>query len=372
MLRTRTFICCLCLFTLGWLAFANYGDSLPAAYGQSSNTIYLPAVTGGNSNSAVVLDLSTDVGLLPGWGLLSQTLQEHGIEAVQEKPGQIQLNILQGQAQNGVDEAVVEIRARALGSEQELTEQSIGWSAIVELLKAKYLRLTRSSPNVITLVDSRPNSSFQATFQCAKCRLVVSARRRIRRPTATPTKTQVPTPIATATKTPTPKPTATKTPAPTNTPQVIATNTPSPTPTPTSISLSASQIRIASGSVKSGAQIDLLVEVTALQTGKSLGAIDFNIAYDPAVVKPISCLTNPQNQFDLSLCNVETSGVVRANALSSKGVGQAPIQLVRITFQAVGSVGKSSALDLQVTTMTDPSGQALNNVQTDGQVTISQ
>jgi len=137
----------------------------------------------------------------------------------------------------------------------------------------------------------------------------------------------------------------------------------------------SSEIRISSGSVESGGQVDVAIEVTTLHSEKGLGDVAVNVTYDPAVVTPLSCQDDPNVQFYQSLCNIEEPGIISLNAfnaLNSSGTMQAPILLARIAFQALGGASQRSALKLQVTTFTDPIGSSLNVVPTSGEITLSQ
>ena len=96
-----------------------------------------------------------------------------------------------------------------------------------------------------------------------------------------------------------------------------------------------------------------------------LGAATVELHYDPQVLQPITCATDPADNFDLALCNKDFDSdgigtdVIRLNALSSTGVN-GELLLADITFEAIGPDGSSSMLELIADTFANTSGNALD------------
>jgi hypothetical protein len=202
-------------------------------------------------------------------------------------------------------------------------------------------------------------------------------------PTHTPTATATRTPLPTATKAPTQTPTATASRTPTQTPSqtpthtvmptATATNTPVPPPTLTHTPAppaTHAEIRIGSGITTPGSQFAVSVELWNLQPGDSLGAAQIDVTYDSAVLQATVCTTDPGQQLDLSVCNIQQAGRVQLGALSAAGATQTPLTIARVTFQAIGQSGQASALSGQITTFANPAGSALAVTGLDGLITI--
>jgi hypothetical protein len=132
--------------------------------------------------------------------------------------------------------------------------------------------------------------------------------------------------------------------------------------------LQTATLSIGSGDVGPGDSI--AVPMGANLDGETLGAATIEIQYDPTVVDAIACTADPGGVFDFAFCNVDAApDRVAFTAISAVGVTGNPF-LAEITFQAVGSIGDSSALTLTPSTFADPSGQPISvNVQS-GQINI--
>ncbi|OQY41711.1 MAG: hypothetical protein B6242_17010, partial [Anaerolineaceae bacterium 4572_78] len=135
-----------------------------------------------------------------------------------------------------------------------------------------------------------------------------------------------------------------------------------PTPTPTSISSADNQVSIGSATMQTGedAVLSLFANVT------NLGAADVDVEFNSSVLNA-TCEPN-RTDFDSNICNI-TDGKVQLNLISVSGVSGEVI-LADITFEAIGQDGDSSTLDIIINTFTDPSNNALDVADNDGQVTI--
>ena len=103
-----------------------------------------------------------------------------------------------------------------------------------------------------------------------------------------------------------------------------------------------------------------------------LGAASVALAYDPAVVLPVSCGLGDA-AFDGGACNLlAADGLVRGNVLSAGGFyGSAAILSVTFRSAAGATVGAHGALTLTVHTFDGTAGQALPYEIQNGGVTIS-
>ena len=133
-------------------------------------------------------------------------------------------------------------------------------------------------------------------------------------------------------------------------------------------------LHVGSGEVAPGGSIS--VPVTADLGGDLLGAGTVEIRYDPAVLDATGCSVDPEGRFDYKYCNANynNDGVnpdsVRLNLTSLAGVtGQ--LTLANITFQAVGSAGSASNLDVVPVVLSDPEGAALTVSDNYGQVCVT-
>ena len=126
-----------------------------------------------------------------------------------------------------------------------------------------------------------------------------------------------------------------------------------------SLAATEAQIEVGSGTVAPAAS--LTIPVTFHLDTFLLGAATVEVRYDPAVVNATACAADPNNLFDSKFCNAnyDNDGVnpdaVRFNLVSLAGLS-GDVLAANITFQAVGGVGESSALQALSVTFTDPSG----------------
>ncbi|MGD9148519.1 MAG: cohesin domain-containing protein [Anaerolineae bacterium] len=123
---------------------------------------------------------------------------------------------------------------------------------------------------------------------------------------------------------------------------------------------------VGSGEVEPGGSVTVPLS-TSLGT-HLLGATTVQVDYDPAVVEAVACHADPGGLFDFALCNLDTGSVI-FTAISAAGASGNPL-LAEIVFQALGTVGESSALILTPDTFADPDGGAIPTSTQNGLITI--
>lgn len=102
----------------------------------------------------------------------------------------------------------------------------------------------------------------------------------------------------------------------------------------------------------------------------SIGAWTVDVAYDPAVVRPLACVSIVDAAA--ALCSInpgDGAAIVRAIGAAASGIGST--SLARITFEAVGVPGATSALTITVSTMANTEGDDLGADAVNGSVTIA-
>ena len=167
----------------------------------------------------------------------------------------------------------------------------------------------------------------------------------------------------------TPTSTPTDTPSPTSTP----TGTPSPTSTPTP---GEPVISVIGGEIAPGDSIIVPVQMLNIPD-PGVGAVTFEVLYDPTTVTPSACVPDPNGSFDTALCNMnyDNDGVnpdsVRVTLADTEGVAGNE-QLVEITFAAIGAQGTTSPLDVVPITLSDPEGIPVNITDIDDTIIIGQ
>ena len=107
-------------------------------------------------------------------------------------------------------------------------------------------------------------------------------------------------------------------------------------------------------------------------TSPGIGALTFDVGYDPAVLAPTGCTPDPDSQFDSAVCNESFApGVVRVSLLSTTGIS-GDHRLATIEFMAVGNAGDISSIPVDIQTLSDPSGNPLVTAIQDGLVTLEE
>ena len=167
-----------------------------------------------------------------------------------------------------------------------------------------------------------------------------------------------PVPTTAPTTEPTPEPTIEPTISPTPAPTVE----PSPTPAPGSATL-----QVANTNVRSTEQVTVSLAAFDLDY---LASATINVLYDPAVVSAASCSADPNNAFDLAICNVQSANNQISLSLVDGAYVSGDATLMDMVFTAVGSDGDVGALTISVATFADSGGQALSYALDNGSISI--
>ena len=184
--------------------------------------------------------------------------------------------------------------------------------------------------------------------------------------TLTPTKPPTPSPTTTPTVGPSPTPTLTptkpSTPSPTTNPTGGATPTPSPAPvgtasaTPCPDNPSAMELQVCHIDAKPGASV--VVPVFLLKS-VDLAALNFELSYDPAVIKLASNPTFGPIKIlgAIFAVNTNQAGDLRLGFAAKTGVAETGVFL-SVPFTVVGPTGSRTALGLKVTSANGGNGAA--------------
>lgn len=135
-------------------------------------------------------------------------------------------------------------------------------------------------------------------------------------------------------------------------------------------------VRITGGNVDFGDSIMAPVEMENVPP-PGVGAVTFEVLYDPTIVDPSACVPDPNHSFISALCNMnfENDGVnpdsVRVTLLSTGGVA-GDERLAEITFDAIGAPGSVTPLDVAVSAFSAPSGVPIAVTDIDDAITIGQ
>jgi hypothetical protein len=87
--------------------------------------------------------------------------------------------------------------------------------------------------------------------------------------------------------------------------------------------------------------------VMATTTGDKLGALVVNVQYDPALLQPVSCSSDPADAFDYSSCNLayerdqSAPDTLRFNLISAAGRTGEPI-LAKLIFEIIGQSAEAT------------------------------
>jgi len=127
-------------------------------------------------------------------------------------------------------------------------------------------------------------------------------------------------------------------------------------------------VTIESAAIPPGAQVTL--RLNALGVTPGLGAATVDVKYDPAKVSLTGCVSDPTGILDLDSCNIAfASDTGRFVALSATGVS-GDFALADFTFQASGSLGSVSQLNVIVQTFADTNGVDIPAMDGDGTISI--
>ena len=104
--------------------------------------------------------------------------------------------------------------------------------------------------------------------------------------------------------------------------------------------------------VESGGNVNVAIKI---ENGANVGSLDLTLFFDPSVVR-VSNISG--GDFDFIFSNLEntTAGSARIAAFQGPSAGlNGDVVVANVTFMAVGSVGSSTPLTLDVTTLKDAS-----------------
>ena len=104
--------------------------------------------------------------------------------------------------------------------------------------------------------------------------------------------------------------------------------------------------------VESGGNVNVAIKI---ENGANVGSLDLTLFFDPSVVR-VSNVSG--GDFDFIFSNLEntTAGSIRIAAFQGPSAGlNGDVVVANVTFMAVGSVGSSTPLTLDVTTLKDAS-----------------
>jgi hypothetical protein len=103
----------------------------------------------------------------------------------------------------------------------------------------------------------------------------------------------------------------------------------------------------------------ITVPVVANLDDANLGAASLALHFDPASLRPVACTADPNQAFDLALCQ-RSAGAIRLNLISIEGA-EGRIALANVTFRNLGSTFGSTALELEQRVMVDSQGNAISS-----------
>lgn len=154
-----------------------------------------------------------------------------------------------------------------------------------------------------------------------------------------------------------PVPTATFTPEPTVAPTL--------TPEPTAARLVIDDYHVAASGL-------VTVSLDAIDVpAPGIGSANLNVLFDEAVLEVVTCSADPNEIFDIRLCNPNAASDKVTFGLTASSGTSGDVLLGTITFRAIGDAGSSSALSIGVTTLADTDSNALASTLEDGNVVVS-
>ncbi|HEY53172.1 MAG TPA: hypothetical protein G4N94_06910, partial [Caldilineae bacterium] len=103
----------------------------------------------------------------------------------------------------------------------------------------------------------------------------------------------------------------------------------------------------------------ITVPIVANLDDANLGAASLALHFDPARLRPIACMADPNQIFDLALCQ-RSDGVLRLNLVSIEGA-EGQIALANVTFRVLGSPLDATALELDQRVLVDSQGNAIRS-----------
>ncbi len=132
-------------------------------------------------------------------------------------------------------------------------------------------------------------------------------------------------------------------------------------------------VQVGSASIPQGQQAQVAVTVKGVNDPDGLGAYDFKITYNPAVINVVS-VSGGQVPFSGTPTQkvTNTTGLVAFTTTHGSIPGPTGDVIVAyVTLQAVGALGSSTVLDIKITTLAETAnGDDIPAVDQDGSVTI--
>ena len=107
--------------------------------------------------------------------------------------------------------------------------------------------------------------------------------------------------------------------------------------------------------VESEGNVNVAIKI---ENGVNVGSLDLTLFFDPSVVRVSNVSNVSGGDFDFIFSNLEntTAGSIRIAAFQGPSAGlNDDVVVANVTFMAVGSVGSSTPLTLDVTTLKDAS-----------------
>ncbi len=154
-------------------------------------------------------------------------------------------------------------------------------------------------------------------------------------------------------------------PVPTVTPTPLPTTVPTATPTPPP---ATAQIVVGDYHVSAGGRITVSLDVIDVSP-PGIGSANIDVAFDSTVLSVVSCSADPNTIFDIRLCNPSSDKVTFGVTANTGTLGD--VVLGEIVFDAIGALGSSSPLTLNVTTFADTGSNSLAHTLDDGNAVIS-
>ena len=112
------------------------------------------------------------------------------------------------------------------------------------------------------------------------------------------------------------------------------------------------------------------IPITADVADTAVGAGTIELHFDPAVLEPTACQTDPDGKFNMALCNPAfADGVVKFALLSATGVSGG-MTLANVTFRAIGEPGGSSQLTASALIFQNTNAQDIPVNISDGKIDI--
>lgn len=166
--------------------------------------------------------------------------------------------------------------------------------------------------------------------------------------------------------TPTVPPSATSTPTPTPTTTAVVTPPPpaTATPLPSSVIVRAGVVTVAEGQTAVAVPLDLI----GATAERAVGALSVDVQYNAALLKVVACTVG--DSFDLLLCNLDTPGLLQLAGVAATGI-RTDVRIADLGFELLQPAKLSTQLTVQLDTIADAEGTALNATGQNGQISTA-